>query len=223
MQEKSSVTRYWLDKWEKNDTLFHASEFNPFLVSHFGSKVLEPTTVFVPLCGKSSDMKWLIERGHKVVGVELSPIACEAFFVENKLNHRVKKEAQFTVYVSEQCTIFCGNFFDLTAEHLNGATVAYDRAALVALDGDTRKKYFEHLNSLLHPNFKAFLITLEYPQSQVIPPPFSVEEAEVIALAGAQASVELLDTKQVDRGQSGHPKLDAVKITQKAFWIVAPR
>ena len=42
-------------------------------------------TVLVPLCGKSLDMIWLAQQGHRVIGVELSDVAVESFFSENGL------------------------------------------------------------------------------------------------------------------------------------------
>src|SRR5208337_2645504 len=74
---------FWLERWERGETGFHQNEINPYLIRHWqdihpanGSKV------FVPLCGKSQDMRWLRKQGHSVMGVELSAIAVEAFFKE---------------------------------------------------------------------------------------------------------------------------------------------
>ena len=41
--------------------------------------------VFVPLSGKSLDMVWLAEQGHRVLGVELSELAVRQFFDERGL------------------------------------------------------------------------------------------------------------------------------------------
>ncbi len=42
-------------------------------------------SIFVPLCGKSQDMVYLLEQGFKVIGVEVSQLAIEQFFSENHL------------------------------------------------------------------------------------------------------------------------------------------
>jgi len=39
----------------------------------------------VPLCGKSQGMIWLAQRGYKVLGVEASDLAVEAFFEKSTL------------------------------------------------------------------------------------------------------------------------------------------
>jgi len=55
---------YWENKWKTNDIKFHLPEANALLVEYFTS--LPKGKVFVPLCGKSIDMKWLLLQGHEV-------------------------------------------------------------------------------------------------------------------------------------------------------------
>ena len=77
---------YWLERWEQEETGFHQSDTNPYLCQYWKELYLDQDdTVFVPLCGKSQDMLWLSAQNHKVLGVELSAIAVEGFFKENKL------------------------------------------------------------------------------------------------------------------------------------------
>ncbi|MDE2387962.1 MAG: thiopurine S-methyltransferase, partial [Betaproteobacteria bacterium] len=77
---------YWQERWNRNDTGFHQTEINPYLREFWQRLQLSPaSTVLVPLCGKSLDMLWLRQQGHAVLGVELSTIAAQAFFTENKL------------------------------------------------------------------------------------------------------------------------------------------
>src|SRR5665647_3863458 len=75
---------FWLERWEQEQTGFHQNEINPYLRQHW-QHLAGNGPVFVPLCGKSLDMLWLRKQGLDVVGVELSPIAVEAFFEENAL------------------------------------------------------------------------------------------------------------------------------------------
>ncbi len=85
--------QYWKGKWKAGDIGFHQSEVESLLVEHFSR--LEPGTVLVPLCGKSLDMIWLKSKGWKVIGVELSSVACEAFFEENGLSFSTRAVAGF--------------------------------------------------------------------------------------------------------------------------------
>jgi len=54
----------------------------------------------------------------------------------------------------------------------------YDRAALIAMPENLRVAYSQHLNNIC-PHQSRLLITLEYEQSQMDGPPFSVLENEL--------------------------------------------
>ena len=79
-------TNFWLERWETKQTSFHRSEANEALVAHFQKLALEKgARVFVPLCGKSTDMHWLYQQGYHIIGVDISDIAIDAFFREHGL------------------------------------------------------------------------------------------------------------------------------------------
>ena len=83
---------FWFDCWEKNNNLgFNQEAPNATLIKYFSTLSLpKRSRVFVPLCGKSIDMIWLLEQNMEVVGVELSPLAIQAFFEENDLQYTKK-------------------------------------------------------------------------------------------------------------------------------------
>jgi thiopurine S-methyltransferase len=58
----------------------------------------------------------------------------------------------------------------------------YDRGSLIALLADLRVKYAQHLHTIILNGCRVLLLTLNYPQSQIDGPPFSVSEAEVNSL-----------------------------------------
>src|SRR4051812_5121285 len=103
---------FWNDRWQRGEIGFHQSEVEPALIDHF--KGLAPTRVFVPLCGKSLDLAWLASQAHEVVGVELSALACDAFYAEHRLTPQCSKEGIFTVYRGGGVTIYNGDFFEFT-------------------------------------------------------------------------------------------------------------
>jgi thiopurine S-methyltransferase len=138
--------------------------------------------IFVPLCGKSIDMLWLVQQGYEVIGHELSVLACHAFFEENGISVEYVQEEKFTVFKSPGITLFAGDFFKLDKTLLANVDAVYDRAALIALPSDMRKKYVNQLRNLIPPLTPIFLITTDYPQEDMQGPPFSVGEAEVHAL-----------------------------------------
>jgi thiopurine S-methyltransferase len=63
------------------------------------------------LCGKSLDMLWLAEQGHRVLGVELSELAITQFFSEHQLTPAVHESAQGRHYVAGQIELICGDIF----------------------------------------------------------------------------------------------------------------
>lgn len=186
-------TDFWLERWERQEIGFHQDEINPHLVQHWKELSLTPgATVFVPLCGKSRDMLWLRRQGHVVRGVEISPIAAQAFFEENGYvpSHLVGGKHEH--YEADDVRISCGDFFDLSRDDLKEVAAVYDRASLVALPPEMRERYADHLAEILPAGAKMLLLTFDYPQAEMPGPPFAVSPREVAALYGDRATVRLL-------------------------------
>jgi thiopurine S-methyltransferase len=188
---------FWHQRWVSNQIGFHEGQVNAYLARHYAHLgLMLGQTVFVPLCGKSVDLRWLADQGARVVGVELSPIAVENFFAEQGLTPRTSKEGVFAVWESGPIRVLCGDYFALTPAHLAGTHAVYDRAALIALPPVQRAAYVAHLDRLLPGARRTLLVTLEYPQEQMQGPPFSVMEDEVRRLF-AGARVERLGAQDV--------------------------
>jgi thiopurine S-methyltransferase len=175
---------YWLERWRDGRTGFHLADVNPLLVEH-SAVFSEATRVLVPLCGKSSDLEWLVTHGYQVVGVELAELAAQAFFAERGLTPACRKEGDFVVYEHGNLAIWVGDFFATTSAQLGVFDAAYDRAAMIALPPELRSRYAPHLQTLLTPKASLLLVTLHFD----IPggPPFSVPPEEVSrAFTGAE-------------------------------------
>lgn len=181
---------FWLERWERKETGFHQSEINPYLRQYWQElHFARDSEVFVPLCGKSSDMLWLRQQGHPVLGVELSAIAAQAFFEENGYTpHRIAS-GKFDRYEADSICILCGDFFDLREDDLAKVGAVYDRASLVALPPDMRERYVRHLASILTPGTQILLIAFDYPQQEMPGPPFAVSTDEVEALYRPYAEI----------------------------------
>ena len=56
----SSDVSYWKNRWEKKDSPWHANCANSYLKKFYNKLYARglPIRVFVPLCGKTLDMKW---------------------------------------------------------------------------------------------------------------------------------------------------------------------
>jgi thiopurine S-methyltransferase len=189
---------YWLTRWQQGETGFHQDEINVYLRQYWQKLDLaQGSEVFVPLCGKSRDMLWLRSRQHTVLGVELSTIAVQTFFRENGHFTQHKCGEKFERYEMDGIKILCGDFFDLGKNELANVNAVYDRAALVALPLEMRKRYVRHLLNHLPPATKILLINFDYPQSEMPGPPFAVSPVEVEALFHEYAEIKLLDKLDV--------------------------
>jgi len=152
----------WQQCWRDRQTDFHQTEVNPLLARFWpGLGLAAGSRVFVPLCGKSLDMLWLARQGHEVIGLELSPVAVEAFFRENDLHPERHSFGAFTLWQQGNIRILCGDFFAVSAADLGPIDAVYDRAALTALPEDIRLPYVAHLKEILPAACKLFLLTVE--------------------------------------------------------------
>ena len=185
--------KFWLQRWRDHQLGWHREDLNPLLVEHWPSLGLPPSgKVLVPLCGKTLDMHFLAQTGHEVIGCELSPIAIEEFFEEASMPFESRREARFVRHSGEGITIFQGDVFELDRDLLAGVTGVFDRGAMIALPSAMRGNYAAHLIATLPDSARILLLTLEYDQSLVGGPPFSVPGQEVREVYSAKFEVEKL-------------------------------
>ena len=204
---------FWHDMWNSGKVGFHQADVNHYLITHWSKLRLQGNeNVLVPLCGKSLDMIWLTEQGHTVLGVELNPKALTEFLAENNIAAESIEQANHCGYKMPDMTLLCGDFFHLTAEQCADIHIVYDRAALVALPPEMRKQYVAHLQQILPKGSQFLLVTMEYEQSQMSGPPFSVPEPEVLELFSPFASVTKVE--EVAFSRKGMAALETVFIIQ---------
>lgn len=185
---------FWRARWAQGQIGFHLAAPNPALV-RCAAALGAPTRVFVPLCGKSVDLVWLAQRGVDVVGVELSPLAVEAFFAEQHLAAETDSIGPFARHRAGRVEILCGDFFELRPAHLGPIDAFYDRAALVAMPDTLRARYVEHFTSLVPAGARGLLVTFEYEPASVSGPPFSVPDAVVRALYESDFELQELERR----------------------------
>ena len=170
---------FWHNRWKTNQTGWHESTVNPLLIAHFPSLNVPPRgRVFMPLCGKSLDLGWLLSQGYTVAGAELSELAVTQLFAELGIEPRISEVGQHKLFRGEKIDIFVGDFFDLSREMLGPVDAVYDRASLVALPEAMRIQYAAHLKSLT-ALASQLVIGYEYDQAMAPGPPFSVTSDEL--------------------------------------------
>lgn len=201
---------FWHQKWERGDIGFHETEVNPFLIEHF--EKLNPakgSRVFLPLCGKTRDIAWLLACGYRVVGAELSELAVNDLFKELGLEPEISKIGELARYSAKGIDILVGDIFDVSAEYLGPLSAIYDRAALVALPAGIREQYALHLMNITGAA-PQLLISYEYNQLLMAGPPFSVNEHEVKQHYGSTYQLKPVERKNVEGGLKG--KVDTIEI-----------
>lgn len=185
---------FWQNKWKENQIGFHQAEFNPSLVKFWDDFTLgmNEGVVLVPLCGKSKDMLFLAEKGLKVIGIELSELAVEDFYQENK----IKFDKVGSLYKSDRIDIYCGDLFEITAKELGRVDYIFDRASIIALPIEMRQRYAKWLRSEA-PRASMFVQTLEFDSNDG--PPFSVDEEQLNLFYADSCDITRIQTKEIEQ------------------------
>jgi len=187
---------YWQARWHRGETGWHSDQVNRHLQACWPRLgIPDGTQVLVPLCGKSPDLLWLAGQGCRVLGVELSERAATGFFADQGLVPTVTDAGALRRYQAAAIEILCGDFFALTPAQTAGVGALYDRAALIALPPAQRVHYAARLDALLPRRVPRLLITLQYDQTRMPGPPFSVPRTEVEQLFGREHRIETLERR----------------------------
>lgn len=208
---------FWHQMWHSGQVGFHQSDINQFLQKEWQQLGLQgQETVLVPLCGKTLDMLWLKQLGHSVVGVELSEAALQSFLETHQLTGTPTSHPHFCGYEVAGLTLYCGDFFHLSATDCQSIGAVYDRAALIALPEAMRQDYVAHLKSILPQTQPQLLIAMEYDSTRLSGPPFSVSQSEIEQLYAPQYRIHPLQSIAFER--------KGVPTTETAYWLepIAP-
>ncbi|MBB1300897.1 MAG: thiopurine S-methyltransferase [Pseudoalteromonas rhizosphaerae] len=194
---------YWLNRWKNNDIGFHESRVNPYLDRYFTNlKIPQNGRVFVPLCGKTNDIAWLLEQNIQVVGVELCESAIKQLFGSLNVTPTVTVHDKFKLYSADNLAIWVGDIFALTANLLGSVDVIYDRGSLVALPFTLRKKYSRHV-VMITQKAPQLLICCVYDQSKRDGTPYSISAQEVFDHYHHAYSLQLIRCEAIANGVKG--------------------
>lgn len=213
----------WQQCWRDNDTEFHQKTVNSALIRFWATLGLSPDDrIFVPLCGKSLDLLWLASQGHRVVGVELSPIAVRAFFKASRMQAARRKQGKFTLWQSGRIDILCGDLFDLTADDLGNVAAIFDRASLTALPEDIRHAYLAQLRKIVPAACKILLLTTEEPDSdETQDQPFAIAD-EISSLYARAYDIDLSHVESLFEADADPLIKELVRIEHKAY-VMTPK
>lgn len=206
---------FWHERWALGQIGFHEGAPNRFLLQ-FADRIAGARAVFVPLCGKSADLDALAARGHEVVGCELVEQAVRQYFAERGLEPEVAETPTATLFSHGPVTIARGDVFAFESERAP-FDAAFDRAALIALAPEQRESYARKLRSLLAPDARVLLVTMEHDLGSG--PPFAVSEAVVRSLFTEDFSIEILADEDSAAGNPRFIERGASFVRERA-WLL---
>ncbi|MEM1080527.1 MAG: thiopurine S-methyltransferase [Pseudomonadota bacterium] len=207
---------FWHRKWATGDIAFHEAQPNPSLTQHIDAlELARPARWFVPLCGKSLDVAWLLARGDRVVGVELNASAIEALIESLDCPVQRTEHEPLVHYAGERVDLWVGDVLSLTSQQLGPVDAIYDRAALVALPGLMRKRYAAHLSAITNRS-PQLIETFAYEQEAMAGPPFSVTKNELHQLYGAHYRIERLSLEPLAKRLKDQIDADIQR------WLLSP-
>lgn len=173
------------------------------MISNFQALSLAKNSrIFVPLCGKTRDIAGLLSQGHRVVGVELSKLAVEQLFANLGIEPNITTVGKLQHFKAVSIDIFVGDIFNLSANKIGVVDAIYDRAALVALPADLRDRYTLHVKEISN-TAPQLLICLEYDQTSMQGPHFSINKKELVRVYGDHYNLTQLASVAAEGGLKG--------------------
>lgn len=210
---------FWHNCWQQQRIGFHQHEIHPLLPVVLSQLNWDNSkAIFAPLCGKSLDLWWLSQRG-KVAGSELSELACQQFYQEQGQEFSASRLGEFLCFSHPAVDIWQGDFFALKSQHLGHIGLIYDRAALIALPASMRINYVQQLRQLCKGPVSLLLLSLEYPEHEMVGPPFVVTEQEIRGLFDFASSIQLLAVRNMTGRPFAQRQFKVSQLVEKAFWI----
>ncbi|XP_072045629.1 probable thiopurine S-methyltransferase isoform X2 [Amphiura filiformis] len=197
-----STNKGWINTWEEGRSPWHRPQVHPMLEKYLDKVIAgrHSCRIFFPLCGKAVDMKWLADKGHTVVGVELSGKGIKQFFQEQNVEYDVSPvenlpDAELYKSKDGKILIYKADLFAVSRDVLGTFGGMWDRGSLVAIDKEDRERYVDLMASLMAPDCNYLLSTFDYDMAVMKGPPHCIPDSEVRRLYADHVNIEILDTR----------------------------
>ncbi|XP_073080162.1 thiopurine S-methyltransferase isoform X3 [Manis javanica] len=160
------------------------------------------------------------DRGHSVVGVEISELGIREFFKEQDLSYSEEPVMEIPgarVFKSSPGSIalYCCSLFDLPRANIGKFDRIWDRGALVAVNPSDHKRYADIMLSLMGKGCHYLLCVLSYDPTKYAGPPFYVPDAEIKSLFGSLCNIHCLE--KVDAFEERHKSWGIDSIVEKLY------
>ncbi|MBL8682733.1 MAG: methyltransferase domain-containing protein [Myxococcales bacterium] len=206
---------FWQTRWEQGQIGFHEGAPNRFLLRHIERFAANGASVFVPLCGKTTDLDWLAARGLRVTGCELVEQAVRDFFRERNITPVESAVEGGVAFDGAGVRVVRGDVFEFVCNEPFDSV--FDRAALVAMTPDQRAAYVAKVLSVLKPGGRVLLVAMEHDLGQG--PPFTLYEDDVRALYEGECAVSLIEREDVTRDNQRFVDRGATFVREAAYLI----
>ncbi|CAF0868053.1 unnamed protein product [Adineta steineri] len=219
---------YWLDSWQNNKIGFHrkiiSKLFQSYLIPKLTSSEQKQLCVVFPLCGKTLDMIAVLDNGHRVIGIEGSQTAINAFFNENNISYEIENDEsnQCQIYkgTDRPITIYCTDFCSFN-KTLPSIDYIWDRGGLVAINPLDREPYRDCLLRMMtREQTQLFLVAINYNDPDYTPPPHILSDDNVNNLFGNECSIELLEVHDETDEFNGRVGRQAIKQIEERIHLV---
>lgn len=158
---------YWSTRWAEQRIGWHQNQVDKYLIKYYSqitgkalpSGPLSPEskefvenskkTWFVPLCGKTLDLPFLLSLGYSVFGVEGVRQAIDALDKENNLGLVLDEKNSTFVGVGGRLRIYFGDLFQCPLNELGPFDFVWDRGSLIAILYEFRPGYKKMLQTAL--------------------------------------------------------------------------
>ncbi|XP_075535163.1 putative thiopurine S-methyltransferase [Dermacentor variabilis] len=123
-------------------------------------------TVFLPMCGNATELKWFYDQGFRVVGVEFLETVVRSFFAANDLTALEGRSAVNGCKIlhtpDSMLSIYICDLYSFSKDCEGTMDIVWDRGGLVSVKEDDRDRYVALLKSLLARDFSYALYATEY-------------------------------------------------------------
>ncbi|XP_062507042.1 probable thiopurine S-methyltransferase isoform X1 [Corticium candelabrum] len=154
--------------------------------------------ILVPLCGRSLDVNWLVECGHRVVGVELVEDGVLQLFGQHRWEYEVEEVRGLQGgkryrRPDGKVEVWNTSFFNLTKDMIGVFDGIWDRGALAASNPKDREKYFRVILNLLDDAGSYMLDSFGYTSEKFHGPPFVFSTEDIEKTLGATFTYKKLE------------------------------
>ncbi|XP_037561690.1 probable thiopurine S-methyltransferase [Dermacentor silvarum] len=165
---EASLRDYWSQRWSTQDSPWTRHGIHALLRDNADAVLAgkREGTVFLPMCGDATELKWFYDQGFRVVGVEFLETVARSFFAANDLTplegHSNVNGCKILQTPDLMLSIYICDLYTFSKDCEGTMDIVWDRGGLVSVREEDRGRYVALLKSLLARNFSYALYTTEY-------------------------------------------------------------